>query len=195
MNRTKRLKGVCRECGGSIEFSAELVGTMTQCPRCRKQTELLLSCPPEEGSVPRKVILWTVGAVAILALCVIGPLVGLRHFEKKLAARHRDGAAAGASASAIEAAASAGFEVSAISLEKGQGASENYAVGTVVNKSNRQRSGVTVELDLFDAEGQKVGIARNYQPALAPGAKWQFKVPVGDAKAASARLASIKEGQ
>jgi hypothetical protein len=195
MNRTKRLKGVCGECGGSIEFPAELVGTLTPCPRCGKQTELLLATPPEEPSVPRKAILWTVGAIVILALGVIVPVAALKHFEK-LAARHRDMAISPASAGATEAAALAGFEVSAISLEKGPGAfSENYAVGTVVNKCNRQRSGVTVELDLLDAGGQKVGIARNYRPALAPGAKWHFRVPVGDAKAASARLASIKEGQ
>ena len=70
----------------------------------------------------------------------------------------------------------AGFEVSAISLEKGQGSDGLYAVGTVVNTSNRPRSGVTVELDLLDAGGQKVGIARAYRPVLAPGAKWEFKV-------------------
>jgi hypothetical protein len=52
-----------------------------------------------------------------------------------------------------------------------------------------------VEIDLLDTAGQKVGIARNYRPALEPGAKWQFKVPVGEAKAVSARLALIKEGQ
>jgi rRNA maturation protein Nop10 len=194
MNRTKRLKGVCSECGGSIEFPAELVGTMMPCPRCGKQTELLLAAPPEEPAVPRKVILWTVVTVVIMAAGVIALVAGLKHFEK-LAARHRDAATSPVSASATEAAALAGLEVSAISLEKGQGASENYAVGTVVNKSNRQRSGVTVELDLLDAVGQQVGIARSYRPALAPGAKWQFKVPVGEAKAASAKLASIKEGQ
>jgi hypothetical protein len=195
MNQTKRLNGVCSQCGGPIEFPAELVGTLTQCPRCRKQTELRLSSPPEEPPVLRRAILWTVVAVAILALGVIALLVGLRHFEKKLAALQKGQPTVAASASATAAAAAAGFEVSAISLEKGQVAAETYAVGTVVNKSNRQRPGVTLELDLLDAGGQQVGIARSYRPALAPGAKWEFKMPLGDAKAASARLASIKEGQ
>jgi hypothetical protein len=165
---------------------------MTQCPRCGKQTELLLIAPQEESAVPQKAIVWTVVTIVFLAAGVIALVAGLKHLEK-LAARQRDRAAAGVSTGAPEAAVSAGFEVSAISLEKGDAG--NYAVGTVVNKSNRQRSGVTVELDLFDAGGQKVGIARNYRPALAPGAKWQFRVSVGDAKAVSARLASIKEGQ
>jgi hypothetical protein len=194
MNRTKRLKGVCGGCGGSIEFPAELVGTMTQCPRCGRQTELLLAAPPEEPAVPRKVVLWTVVAIVILALGVIVPVAGLKHFEK-LAARQRGQTPATASTETTEAATLAGFEVSAISLEKGQGTSEAYAVGTVVNKSNRQRSGVTVELDLLGADGQKVGIVRGYRPALEPGAKWVFRLPVGETKAASAKLAVIKEGQ
>jgi hypothetical protein len=121
-------------------------------------------------------------------------VAGLKHYAR-LAVRQRDQAWAAASAKATEAAALAGFEVSAISLEKGSGTPENYAVGTVVNTSTRQRSGVTVELDLLDAGGQKVGIARSYRPTLEAGAKWQFKVPVGEAKAVSARLASVKEGQ
>ena len=183
MNQTKRLQGACSECGGSIEFPAELVGTMTQCPRCGKQTELLLSAPPEEPSVPRKAIIWTVIAVTILALCVIVPLAGLKHYEE-LAGRRKG-----------QTGASAGLEVSAIALEKGKATSETCAVGTVVNTSGRKRSGVTLELDLLDADGQKVGVARGYRPVLESGAKWQLKLPVGDAKAVSARLASIKEGQ
>jgi hypothetical protein len=194
MNQTKRLKGVCGECGGPIEFPAELVGTLAQCPRCRKQTELLLAAPPEEPAVPRKVIVWTVVAVVILAVGVIVPLAGLKHFEK-LAARQRDSAPVPASTKPTEAAALAGFEVSAIALEKGPGTAEYYAVGTVVNTATRRRSGVTVELDLLDASGQKVGVAHGYRPALEPGGKWQLKLPVGDAKADSARLASIREGQ
>ena len=194
MNPTKRLTGVCSECGGSIQFPAELVGTMTTCPVCKKRTELTLAAPPEEPAVPRKVIIWTVVTVVVLALGVVVLVAGLRHFEK-LAARQQDRTPAARSTQTAEAAAGAGFEVSAISLEKGQGSSDTYAVGTVVNKANRQRSGVTVELDLLDAGGQKVGVARGYRPTLEAGAKWQFKVPVGEVKAASARLASIKEGQ
>src|ERR1039458_4057963 len=96
MNHTKRLEWACSECGGSIEFPAELVGTMTQCPRCRKQTELLLPAPPDDSAVPRKAIIWTVIAIVILALGVIVPLAGLKHFEK-LATRQKgqSGASAG----------------------------------------------------------------------------------------------------
>jgi hypothetical protein len=53
-----------------------------------------------------------------------------------------------------------------------------------------------VELDLLDADGRKVEVARSYRPVLEPGAKWQVKVAVAnDSKAVSAKLASIREGQ
>jgi hypothetical protein len=193
MNPTKRLTGVCSECGGSIEFPAELIGTMTQCPRCRKQTELLLAVPPDEPLVPRKAIILTIVAVVILAAGVIVPVVGLKRFER-LAARQKDRAAPAAGAK--DATTSAGFEVSAFSLEKGQGGEGTHAVGTVVSTSSRPRSRVTLELDLLDAGGRKVGMARDSRPLLEPGAKWQVKVPVaGNPEAVSARVASIKAGQ
>ena len=193
MNPTKRLSGICSECGGSIEFPAELVGTVTQCPRCRKQTELTLAAPPEEPTVPRKVIVWTVVAVVVLALGLIVTVVELKHLEK-LAARQKDRAAPAAGAK--DAAALTGLQVLAFTMEKGQGGKGMFAVGTVVNTSNRSRSRVTLELELLDAGGQKVGVARAYQPVLAAGAKWQIKVPFeGDAKVVSARVTSIKEGE
>ena len=194
MNRTKRLTGACTQCGGPIEFHAEMIGTLAQCPLCRKQTELLLAAPPAEPLIPRKVLIWTVITCVLLVLGAVAVVVGLKRFEK-LAASRKDRAVAAASGRATEAAALAGFEVSAISLEKGEGSSGNYAVGTVVNSSNRQRLGVTVELDLLDAGGQQVRIGRGYRPVLEAGARWEFKVPAGDAKAVSARLALIKEAQ
>jgi hypothetical protein len=128
-------------------------------------------------------IVWTIVAVVILALGVIVPVAGLKHFEK-LAARQKDHTTA------------AGFEVSAFSLEKGPDSSGMNAVGTVVNTSNRPRSRVTLEIDLLDAGGHKVGIVRGYRPVLEPGAKWQVKLPFeGATGAVSARLSSVKEGQ
>ena len=190
---TKRLSGVCSECGGSMQFPAELIGTMAMCPRCRKQTELRLESPSEEPLVPRKVIVWTLVTVVILVGALIVTIAGARHFER-LAARQRGGATAtaGANTSGVP----AGFEVSAIALEKAEGSSGIYATGTVVNSSNRRRQQVTVEINLLDAGGQQVEIARAFRPALEPGAKWEIKVPVtADSKAVSAKLASIREGQ
>lgn len=193
MNRTKRLTGVCSECGGSIEFQAELVGTMASCPHCRKQTELMLAAPPDEPGMPRKVIVWTVVTAVILVAGLIVTVVGLKHFEK-LAVQQRD--RAGAAPVTNDGAVPSGLEVSAISLEKREGGTGLYAVGTVVNVSGRRRSQVTVEFELLDVGGQKVEVARAFRLVLEPRATWQVKVPVaGDSKAVSAKLASVREGQ
>jgi hypothetical protein len=193
MKPTKRLTGACRECGGTIEFAAELVGTMSQCPRCRKQTELMLAVPPEEPAVPRRILVWTVTAIVILVLALIVTIAGLKHFEK-LAAHQKDRVAV--AAGGADAAGAAGFEVSAIALEKEEGGTGDYVVGTVVNTSNGPRSRVTLELDLVDAGGRTLQVVRAYRPVLEPGAKWLVKVPVtGAERAVSARVASIKDGQ
>ena len=55
----------------------------------------MLASPPEEPSVPRKVIIWTVVTAGILVVGLIVTVVGLKHFEK-LAARQKDRAAAAA---------------------------------------------------------------------------------------------------
>jgi len=193
MNPNKRLTGACSECGGSIEFQAELVGTMTQCPRCGKRTELTLAVPPDEPTVPRKVIVWTVVTIVILVLGLIVVVAGLNHYAK-LAERQR--ARTGAVAGTKDTATAPGFEVSTFSLEKGQGSDGSYAVGTVVNTYNRPRSRVALKLDLLDAGGQQVCIAKAYRPVLESGAKWEIKLSVAsDSKAVSVRVASIQEGQ
>ena len=192
MNQTKRLTGACSECGGSIEFQAELVGTMATCPRCRKQTELMLAIPPEEPAVPRKVIVWTVVTAVVLVSGLIVTVVGLKHFEKVAAQqRGRDTTALATNAAAMP----MDLSVPAISIEKGEGGKGAYIVGTVVNASGRRRSHVAVEIELLDAEDHNVEIARALRPVLEPRAKWGIRVPVaGDSKAVSARPASIKEG-
>ena len=94
MNPTKRLMGVCDECGGPIQFPAELIGTMATCPRCRKQTELRLESPPDESTVPRKAIVWAIVAVCILVVGLAAALVVLKRFERLAAERkHRPPAA------------------------------------------------------------------------------------------------------
>jgi hypothetical protein len=63
----------------------------------------------------------------------------------------------------------------------------------VKNLLDKQRFGVKLELELDDAAGQKIGLARDYQQILEPGGEWKFKAPVFESKASSARLASIHE--
>jgi predicted secreted protein len=62
----KRLQGPCQHCGGTILFVADAIGTTATCPHCGDMTELTLERPPEQPTIPRRVIVWTVIAVLIL---------------------------------------------------------------------------------------------------------------------------------
>ncbi len=68
-----------------------------------------------------------------------------------------------------------------------------YAVGTVRNTSDHQRFGVKVELDILDAQGNKLGTATDYTQVMEPGKEWKFRALVTDRKATAAKLAAIKE--
>lgn len=204
MNRTKYLKGPCSHCRSNIEFPVELVGTTIDCPHCGKPTELLLAVPPQEPSVPRKAIVWTGIAVLILVLGVVGSLVALKRAQRWAARQKAAAALASAPAPATAAptnlvppeptpAAQSDFQASAVSLEKDPGSSLVYARGTLKNATDRQRFGVKVELDLLDTNGNKVGTAKDYAQVIEPNAEWSFKALVVASKAASAKLASIKE--
>ena len=204
MNKTKYLKGECSECHGHIEFPAEATGTMTECPHCGKPTVLLLAMPPEEPSVGRKALVWFVIALLISGLGLAGALAALKLAQKRVAAQ-KEQAEASALAAAKEAKAAtevvddplvkAGFQVSAIRLEKTPGTSVVHAVGTLTNATSRQRFGVKIEIEILDAVGQKLQTATDYQPVLEPNGEWQFAAPVMESKAKSAKLAGIKETQ
>ena len=185
MNRTKNLQGTCKHCGSSIEFPAELVGTTTQCPHCGQQTELLLATPPQESGVPRRMIVWTVVAIVISVLGLVGLLVALNWAEKWVGRRGQSGAERVAT----------GLEVSDLKVEQAAGGAPGYATGLVTNLLERKRVGVKVELELLDASGHKAGTLSCGPEALEPHGDWRFKVPVGNLNAVSAQVALIKEGQ
>ena len=88
MTRTKRLQGECQHCGGSLEFPAESIGLVAQCPHCAKETELMLATPPQEPLVPQRVLVWTAITVGLLIAGFIFLLFELQQYEKR-AARHQ----------------------------------------------------------------------------------------------------------
>jgi hypothetical protein len=92
--RTKRLQGECRHCGGSLEFPAESIGLMAPCPRCGQQTELMLATPPDEPTVPRRVIVWTAVTVGLLVAGLLVILVELKRFERRALEQRQKAAAA-----------------------------------------------------------------------------------------------------
>ena len=205
MTRTKYLKGECQHCGGHLEFPAEMVGIASPCPHCGQQTDLLLVLPPEEPPVMRRALLWTLGAVLILVVGLGASLVALKRAENYAAKRKAklestklqiaDTNVPNAEAQAAAQLNQSGFKVSPISLEKTPGSSLVYAVATVKNTTDRQRFGVRIEFELLDDLGNKVGTAKDYQQVMEAGVEWHCKALVVESKAASARLAGIKEDQ
>jgi hypothetical protein len=85
------------------------------------------------------------------------------------------------------------LEVSPITIEKAKGSSLVYAVGRLRNDSDHQRFGLNVELELTDARGLKLGVARDYRNVLEPRQEWRFRALVLHPMAVSAKVASIRE--
>lgn len=150
--------------------------------------------------------MWSVIGIVILLLGLIGALAALGRAERWAARQKRQAQAAAAVPASGNAPAETapvpedpqsqiGFVVSAVALEKAPGTSLVYAVGTIRNTSDRKRFGVKVELDLFDASEQKVGAATDYHQAMETNTAWEFKALVVNAKATSAKVATIKEDQ
>jgi hypothetical protein len=207
MPSTKYLKGECQHCAGHIEFPAESIGTIVPCPHCGRETELRLATPPVEPTVPRRVVVWTLITILVLVAGLVAVIIGLKYYQAQTERRREQAAAAAAARKAAEVPpvppppileetiAKAGFHVSNITLEKTPGSSLVYAVGTVNNTTDRQRFGMRIEMDLFGADGQKLGTATDYQSVIEAQAQWKFKALVVDSKAVSVKLASLKEDQ
>jgi hypothetical protein len=78
----KRLTGPCGHCGRTIEYMADLVGTTMPCPYCGQPTELVLATPPEESSVPKRALGWTIAAVVILVLGLGASFYALKRAQR-----------------------------------------------------------------------------------------------------------------
>ena len=194
MLKIKNLRGECQHCGKPIEFHAEDVGTSADCPHCDQQTELLLAQPPEEGSPLRtKAIVFTIIAVVILVGGLVGASVALKRAKRLSAEQERSTTQPAVPAARLDPFLQNGFRVSPVSLGKGQGSSLVYAVGSIVNTTNRQRFGVKVELELLDAAGVKVGVASDYQKVMEAGAEWIYRALVVEKKAVSAKVIAVNE--
>ena len=85
MTRTRHLKGLCSHCKSPLEFPVESIGLTAPCPQCGQSTELLLAPPPDDTSASRRIIVWTVVGVLVIAVGVAAPLIGLRLLRMKAA--------------------------------------------------------------------------------------------------------------
>jgi hypothetical protein len=193
MNATRYLKGECQKCGGHIEFPAETIGQEIQCPHCGEQTELTLLTPPQEPLVPRRVLIWTAVAVLILAFGLVGTLVALNRAHHLMASQRPLTQNPPPASIPEQPSMRDDFVVSPIRLERTEGSSLIYAVGTVKNGAERKRLGVRIELEVLDSGGSKVGSTRDYVQLIEPGNEWHFRALINSTNAAAARLGAITE--
>jgi hypothetical protein len=204
MSKTKYLKGACQHCGGHLEYQADHIGMVVPCPHCHQETELSLLQAPDEPALPLRALVWTGIAVLILGFGLVAAVVGLKRAQHWAETRRHQAVAVTNApipaepepdTAATNSPGQIDLSASSVTLEQTPGSSLVYAVGTVQNRSPRQRFGVKVELDLLDASGEKIGTATDYRQLLDPGAQWKFKALALTPKAASARLSSIREDQ
>ena len=186
-----------------MEWPVESTGLSADCPHCGQPTELMLPVPVLESGVPRRWLVLTILAIAILVGGLSTCLVLLKQYERRLGRLKAKAAAAAAQSPGPGAvtgqpgqgAGTNGFAVSPVALEKTPGSSLIYAVGTLSNTAGRRRFGVRVEVELLDNQGQKVGTATDYQGVIEPGAQWRFRALVVSGQAVSARVSAIQEQQ
>jgi hypothetical protein len=81
--QTKPIAVVCSQCGGTLQRPAELVGTMFRCPYCRKEAELLLPAPEPPAAFPKKTLVWSAVAFAIIVLGLAALMFALKQYQAK----------------------------------------------------------------------------------------------------------------
>ena len=82
---------------------------------------------------------------------------------------------------------------SAVTIDQTAGSTLAYATGWLKNETDRQRFGVTVEIDLLDSGGAKLGRATDYAPVIEPRAEWKFRALLTPKNVASARVTGVQE--
>lgn len=205
MTESKFFKCTCAQCGGRIEFPADGIGQTVPCPHCRWPTELVLDTPEEISARPRRSLKWVVAGAVILFVGVVGVAAALVLARKLLRGPHSSQAAARAESRAVrtnqmpatERVATNlmnGFAISAVQIERTPNTTLLYASGTMTNETDKQRFGVTVEMELLDSSGRKIGGAKDYsRDAIEPHGTWAFRALLVQKATTSARVSAIRE--
>jgi len=207
MAETKFLKCPCDHCGGHIEFPADGIGATIPCPHCARPTELALEIPAHLIQRPGRgrnwfiagTVILVVGVVAIVAILITAQRLMKKTREKNEAFRSsvspvvRTNTAARSAAPSAPARLINEFSSSPVAIEKAAGSSIAYATGTLKNASDRQRFGVSVELEVLNAAGAKIGVAKDSAQLIEPRSEWKFRALLIQKNAASARVTDVKE--
>ena len=204
----------CPHCGETTTLFAPLVDEISDHPHVTEETSTTpdstdMGESNDEPAKPKNRIIW----VSLLGLMLLAVAVAFV-FKERLASRgkpieDKTTSSAGnltpqSSTNAIAATTNPApavtarksiddLKVGAITLEKSKGSSLVYAVGVLRNDSDHQRFGVTIELALSDARGNKAGTAKDYRNVIEPRREWRFRALVLDSKAVSANVSAIRE--
>lgn len=196
----KFFKCTCAHCGGHLEYPADGIGETIPCPHCGQPTELTFGVPEISSAPSGRSLKWGVAGIVILILGIVGVVGALnaaRHFMEK--GRVRRAAASPVTRMPKTAPVAVApqilndFAISPVVLDKSSGSTLLHAAGSLENKTDRQRFGVTVEIDLFDSAETRIGSAQDYVPLLEPRALWKFRALLVKSGVTSARVANVRE--
>lgn len=187
MSDADYLKCPCQKCGGPIEFPVSGAGDLIDCPHCGEQTKLVSS-----KSVGKSAI--GVGLV-FSVLCLVASCIWIywRMMQKPASGPSQtqqivtNGVISKAFTELND------FEIGKITLKKSQEGGLVYAQGTITNPTDRQRFGIKIELDLLDAQDDKIGNASDYLAVLEPHKAWRFNALLTEPKTVKAKLVNIEE--
>jgi hypothetical protein len=213
MSDENYLKCSCKECGNNIEFPPAAAGQVVECPHCKEWTELKVedeeAVDGEDAPGKSKLSMLAAVAVGMVIVAAIAAVIFFRARSKtaveqpapplvKVTAAPTNlppTNAAPAKPVVVEKKPKSldDLKVSAVQLEKAKVGSLVYAIGTVTNASEYQRFGVKVELNLFNSNGKKLGVTKDYKDIIEPHREWQFHAMVLDAKTTAAAVSSITE--
>ena len=173
-----------------MEFPPDGIGELVDCPHCGEQTKLV-STPAKSGRKNAVVA----GLILILLILVAAGATlywSQRHKPDvpapKMATQPVTNAPIPMAFVQLNE-----FKIGRITLKKSEDTGLVYAVGTVKNDTTRQRFGVKIELDLLDAQDNKIGSTSDYIEVLEPNKEWQFKALLTDPKAVEAKIINIEE--
>ena len=209
MSQNIFLKCACDRCGGHIEFPADGIGSTIACPHCGADTELVLEVPAVLATRSSRGLKWfVIGALILLvgAVAAVAILIATqRVMEKRRAARNSARIQSvnnvvripikSEQARPVRVVLTNGFSTAVVNIEKTAGGALAYATGSLKNETDGQRFGVTVEIDLLDPRGTKVGTTKDYATVIEPRAEWKFRALITPKNVAAARVAEVKEQQ
>jgi|ERR1017187_598120 hypothetical protein len=202
MSDTGFLKCSCQKCGGHLEFPSSRSGEVIDCPHCNEKTMLVAdisgSATPSEKS-PAKLKRRSpiaVGSILVVFILIAAGAMFYRSKIQNLTSIPSPNAATSAQTNPVIPDAVPkfnDFDIGQITLKKVEGSGLVYAVGTLRNKTDRQRFGVRVQMDVLDEQDTKIGSASDYIAVLEPRKDWQFRAMLTETKGVKVKLTSIEE--